>query len=109
MGAHKCQFGTTHKMCRCPKEHAINCPTPDECKEKAYAQADEQCKRPAEATSGYTVELGGEVFTQAQWEAVQEYVQGRIAQVTTRTVDGAIDNPDVLDQLPLDERIRNGL
>jgi len=29
------------------------------------------------ADPGYTVELGGQVFTQAQWEAVQVYIEAR--------------------------------
>lgn len=36
MGAHTCQFGTVHKMCRCPKQHSIVCPTPVECKASSY-------------------------------------------------------------------------
>jgi hypothetical protein len=47
----------------------------------------------------YTTEVGGAVFTQAQWEAVQGYITARLAQGTTVTVDGAIDTPDVLKDL----------
>lgn len=36
------------------------------------------------------------------------YIEANYVPVTV-AVDNAIDNPDVLDQLPLDERIRNGL
>lgn len=31
MGAHICQFGKVHKMCRCTRVHTISCPTPEEC------------------------------------------------------------------------------
>lgn len=31
----------------------------------------------SENPNSYTVELGGQVFTEAQWEAVQTYVAGR--------------------------------
>ena len=30
-------------------------------------------------SAGYTVELGGQMFTQAQWEALQPYIEGRAA------------------------------
>ena len=36
MGAYTCQFGTVHKMCRCPTPHSIPCPTPDKCSETRY-------------------------------------------------------------------------
>ena len=29
MGAHKCQYGFTHKTCRCPKTHVIICDNPE--------------------------------------------------------------------------------
>lgn len=35
MGHHICQYGVVHRTCRCPKEHRINCDTPDACKERA--------------------------------------------------------------------------
>ena len=29
MGAHVCEYGKKHKMCRCPKTHQIKCDTPE--------------------------------------------------------------------------------
>lgn len=37
-------------------------------------------EEPAEAQQGYTVELGGQMFTQAQWETVQTYIEGSPAE-----------------------------
>jgi len=42
---------------------------------------------PAEPEKGYTVELGGQVFTQAQWEAVQTYCEGTSAEAVQPVSD----------------------
>lgn len=34
MGAHKCEFGVVHKVCRCPESHTIKC---DKAAEHAFA------------------------------------------------------------------------
>lgn len=39
MGAHKCQFGTIHEMCRCPIPHEIDCPTPETCKPRSQCSS----------------------------------------------------------------------
>lgn len=36
MGAHICQYGVTHKVCRCLKEHRIQCDKPEEHKDAQY-------------------------------------------------------------------------
>ena len=35
-----------------------------------------------ESWQGYTVELGGQKFTQAQWEALGPYIEGRVHAVS---------------------------
>ncbi|MBM9467249.1 hypothetical protein [Nakamurella leprariae] len=56
---------------------------------RAWVERSNPIEFPSEDQSRYTVELGGQTFNQAQWEAIDRYIDARLTHHQPPTTDSA--------------------